>query len=52
MHTTIIDRCDLAAYRSWVNRRGAPAYMRGIPSWVWASAMCRHQQRRHAPPVT
>ena len=52
MHTTIIDRCDLAAYRSWVNRRSAPAYMRGIPSWVWASAMCRHQQRRHAPPVT
>jgi hypothetical protein len=52
MNTTIIDGCDLAAYRSWTNRRVAPAYMRGIPSWVWASALCRRQQRRNATPVT
>jgi hypothetical protein len=47
MSTNITDRCDLAAYRSWTNRRVAPAYMRGIPSWVWESALCRRQQRRH-----
>jgi hypothetical protein len=48
MSTTIIDRCDLAAYRSWTNRRVAPAYARGIPSWVWQTALCRRQQHRHA----
>jgi hypothetical protein len=47
MSTTIIDRCDLAAYRSWTTRRAATAYMRGIPSWVWESALCRRQQRQH-----
>jgi hypothetical protein len=52
MNTTIIDGCDLAAYRSWTNRRVAPAYMRGIPSWVWASALCRRQQRQHTSSVT
>ena len=52
MNTTIIDRCDLAAYRSWTNRRVAPAYVRGIPSWVWESALCRRQPRRLAAPVT
>ena len=39
MNTTIIDHCDVAAYRSWTNRRAAPAYLRGIPSWVWQSAL-------------
>jgi hypothetical protein len=48
MSTLIIDRCDVAAYRSWTTRRVAPAYVRGIPSWVWMSALCRRQQRRHA----
>jgi hypothetical protein len=53
VNTTIIDTCDLAAYRSWTNRRGAaPAYMRGIPTWVWQSALCRRQHRRHATPVS
>jgi hypothetical protein len=47
MSTTIIDRCDLAAYRSWTRRRVSTAYLRGIPSWVWESALCRGQQRRH-----
>jgi hypothetical protein len=50
MSTTIIDRCSLDAYRSWTNRRAAPAYLRGIPSWVWESALCGREQRRH--PVT
>ena len=48
MNTTIIDHCDVAAYRSWTNRRAAPAYLRGIPSWVWQSALCRRGQRRPA----
>lgn len=48
MNITIIDRCDVDAYRSWTNRSVAPAYMRGIPSWVWSSALCRRQQRRPA----
>ena len=48
MSTTIIDRCDSAAYRSWTNRRVAPAYMRGIPSWVWEAALCRRGPRRPA----
>jgi hypothetical protein len=48
MSTTIIDRCDIAAYRSWTNRHVAPAYMRGIPSWVWEAALCRRGQRRPA----
>ena len=48
MNTTIIDRGDLAAYRSWTNRRAAPAYMRGIPSWVWESALGRRERCRAA----
>ena len=48
MSTTIIDRCDLATYRSWTNRRVSTAYLRGIPSWVWESALGRRQQRRHS----
>ena len=46
MSTTIIDRCDIAAYREWTNRSRGPAYVRGIPAWVWQSALCR-RQRRH-----
>jgi hypothetical protein len=52
MNTTIIDPCDVAAYRSWTNHRVAPAYLRGIPSWVWQAALCRRQQRRQAAAVT
>ena len=48
MNTAIIDRCDVAAYRSWTHTRTAPAYVRGIPSWVWQSALCRRGQRRQA----
>ena len=48
MNTTIIDHCDIAAYRAWTNRRVAPAYVRGIPSWVWQSALCRRGQRHPA----
>ena len=48
MSTTNVDGCEQAAYRTWTSRRVAPAYVRGIPSWVWMSALCRRQQRRHA----
>ena len=30
MNTTIIDRCDIAAYRRWSTRRVAPAYVREL----------------------
>jgi hypothetical protein len=46
MNTTLVDRCDIAAYRSWLDRRVMPAYVRGIPSWVWQSALSS-RQRRH-----
>ena len=52
MYTTIIDTCDLAAYRSWTDRRVTPAYMRGMPTWVWKSALCQRQHRRHGATVT
>ena len=41
MFFTLIDHCDIAAHRSWADRRTSPAYVRGIPSWVWRSAMSR-----------
>jgi len=46
MTTTLIDECNIAAYRSWLDRRVTPAYVRGIPSWVWQSALrCRQRQQ-------
>jgi len=42
--TTIIDACDVAAYRAWRAQRTTPAYMRGMPTWVWQSA---YRGRRH-----
>jgi hypothetical protein len=45
MNTTIIDHCDIAAYRRWTTRRVAPAYVRGLPSWVWESALCQSPRR-------
>jgi hypothetical protein len=41
MNATFIDACNIAAYRSWRHHRVGPAYVRGIPSWVWQSALCR-----------
>jgi hypothetical protein len=43
---TIIDACDVAAYRAWTSGRTSPSYMRGLPTWVWQSAYAR---RRHRP---
>jgi hypothetical protein len=37
--TTIITSCDVSAYRAWATRRVTPAYMRGLPTWVWQSAL-------------
>jgi hypothetical protein len=48
MNTTLIDECNIAAYRSWLDRRVAPAYVRGIPSWVWQSALRRRQRQQSA----
>lgn len=48
MYTPKTDPCDLVAYRSWMNRSAAPAYMRGVPTWVWQAAMCRRKSPRLA----
>jgi hypothetical protein len=46
--TAVIDQCDTAAYRSWTTRRVTPAYMRGLPTWMWTSALCRQRAKTHA----
>ena len=43
MNTSLTDECDVVAHRSWTNHRTAPAYLRGVPTWVWQAAMCRRQ---------
>ena len=43
MNTTLTDQFDVAAHQAWMSRRTAPAYMRGVPTWVWQAAMCRRQ---------
>lgn len=48
MNTPMTDPCDLLAYRSWTNRRTGPAYLRGVPTWVWQAAMCRRKTPRLA----
>lgn len=48
MTTTLIDECNIAAYRSWLDRRVTPAYVRGIPGWVWQSALRRRQRQQSA----
>ena len=48
---TIIDACDLAAYRAWSKRGVAPAYLRGVPTWVWQAALCRRRSLRHVVPA-
>jgi hypothetical protein len=46
--TTIIDSCEIAAYQTWKHNRRGPAYMRGMPTWVWTSALCQRQRRSRA----
>jgi len=36
---SLVDQCNIDAYRTWRERRFAPAYMRGVPTWIWQSAM-------------
>jgi hypothetical protein len=36
---SLLSQCNLDAYDSWRHRRVAPAYVRGLPTWVWQSAM-------------
>ena len=36
---SLLSQCNLDAYKSWQRRRVAPAYVRGLPTWVWQSAM-------------
>ena len=47
---TVIDRSDGAACRTWRHPRTSPAYVRGIPSWVWQAALA--PRRRAAAAVT
>ena len=39
MNTPLIDACGPPRYWPWTPRRVGPAYVRGIPSWVWESAL-------------
>jgi hypothetical protein len=44
---------DLDAYRTWQRQRVAPAYLRGLPSWMWQTAVRgRNRPGRTAPAVT
>jgi hypothetical protein len=53
MTTYPVHYADIAAYRKWRGRRIGPAYLRGIPSWMWETA-ARGQNRpgRAASAVT
>jgi hypothetical protein len=42
------DQQDIAAYRRPAAGRANPAYVRGIPSSVWQSALHRSGQRARA----
>ena len=37
--SSLLDECRIDAYRTWRHRRTAPAYMRGVPSGIGASAI-------------
>jgi hypothetical protein len=37
--SNLLDECRLDTYRTWREHRTAPAYMRGVPTWIWQSAM-------------
>jgi hypothetical protein len=43
--TTVITYSDIDEYRAWTNRHASPAYMRGIPTWVWRQST--RGRRRH-----
>ncbi|HET9601376.1 MAG TPA: hypothetical protein VFP08_07285 [Acidimicrobiales bacterium] len=43
---TVIDSCDIDAHAAWQQRRVGPAYMRGMPTWVWQSALRGSRNRR------
>ena len=36
---SLLDDCRIDAYRTWRERRFGPAYIRGVPTWIWQSAM-------------
>jgi hypothetical protein len=38
--TALAER-NIAGVRTWTHSRVGPAYVRGIPSWVWQSALSR-----------
>jgi len=47
-----ISRCDIDAYRTWRAGRVAPAYLRGMPTWMWQSALRCSPARRRTAAVT
>lgn len=40
-NTSMLGTSELAAYRTWRDHRTGPAYVRGVPSWIWQSALSR-----------
>jgi hypothetical protein len=43
MTESFINVADIDAYRTWRQRRTGPAYPRGVPTWVWRSALTRRR---------
>jgi hypothetical protein len=39
MNTSINQPRPIVGYDTWINRRARPAYVRGIPFWVWEAAL-------------
>jgi hypothetical protein len=48
MSITTIVSSDITANRPVANSRAVPAYVRGIPAFVWQSALRHPGQRRRA----
>lgn len=46
--SSFMSPCDVDAYLAWRNRRVSPAYMRGLPTWMWQSAIRCGPARRAA----
>lgn len=47
--STLLTSCDIDAHEAWRTRRRGPAYVRGLPSWMWTSALNCGPMRRRTP---
>lgn len=47
--STLLTDCETKAHETWRTRRSGPAYVRGLPSWMWTSALNCGPMRRRTP---